>query len=219
MGLQRLIVKVMHAAVSASESWILRSPIRHDHDGLQILMHRSKSEHVDTCVGKVRSAIDLIAQYDQTSLSQMRSHFSLVLIWPGVAPALGLYHSIKRRCELDCGFLSKSTTSPEHVALILIHELRHARLRALRKQPVMSVAHEEWLCVGAEISFAQRLPNAGHLIQEAKTRMTRRPDFYSPQAKDDRTLQQLRNLGTPRLFVRILERMYQRKYGARSPIR
>jgi hypothetical protein len=180
-------------------------------------MHRAGPGHVQACLEKVRAALDVIAEHDPDRLTELRERFDQVLIWYGPAPANGSYLHSQRLCELNCEYVEKAEIEPARVAMTLVHELTHARLMGTADPTrPMSVPQAEWLCIGSEVAFAKRLPGAEHLVSAAQRRMERRPQFYSPEAHAERTLENLRALSPPGWLMRLAERMYERRFGRRS---
>ncbi|MEW5927309.1 MAG: hypothetical protein AB1941_07490 [Gemmatimonadota bacterium] len=172
---------------------------------------------MQACLDKVRAALDVIAEHDPDRLRELRERFDVVLIWYGPAPAAGSYLHSRRLCELNCEYVEKAETEPARVAMTLVHELAHARLMSTAdpRRP-MSLPQAEWLCIGAEVAFAKKLPGAEHLVSAAQRRLDRRPEFYSPEAHAQRTLEALRALSPPGWLMRLAERMYERRFGRPS---
>lgn len=194
---------------------VMRRSARHDLHGLTVVMHRAGRDHMDACVAKVRVALDLLDEYDPEKLEEMRARFDYVLIWPYLAASNGAYLHSERACELNCEYVEKESTAPARVAMTLVHEVTHARQFARHnpKRP-MSRPQAEWLCIGAEIAFAGKVPGTEHLIAAARRRMERRPEFYSRRADAERALAELRKGGVaPRWLLRLMKRMYERRYG------
>jgi hypothetical protein len=159
---------------------VLRRGLRSEHRGVPLVMHRAGPDHVRACLEKVRAALDLIAEHDADRLTELRERFKSVLIWYGPAPANGSYLHSQRLCELNCEYVEKAEIEPTRVAMTLVHELTHARLMetADPKRP-MSIPQAEWLCIGSEVAFAKKLPDAEHLVSVRTNSESPSPAFLS----------------------------------------
>jgi hypothetical protein len=110
-----------------------------------------------------------------------------------------------RLCSIEVGFLMGSTTHPEDVASVIVHESQHARIMA------MGVSYSrptrlrvERICVDAEIAFAARLPDPTRLT--AWLLNTRRNIAYhwDPVRRRERGIAALRKMGTPEWIIRLV---------------
>ena len=92
--------------------------------------------------------------------------------------------------------LAAPQTTPEQVALTLVHEGTHARLlRAGFKYDETVRARIEHVCILTEILVARRLPASDELVAAASRRLARPTEFWSNAAFRARDLEQLAQLG------------------------
>ena len=99
-------------------------------------------------------------------------------------------------CLLQFDYVVSATTTAEELALTLIHEGTHARLKRAGFGYAEAIrARVERLCVLAEIVFACRLPGSEPLIADAQRRAARPAEFWSDAASQARDLKTLRQLG------------------------
>ena len=182
--------------------------------GLAVIMHRAELGHTEACLRKVREALDLLSEHAPEHLAGMRDRFAGIFVWNGLVAAVGRFSPTERLCELDCAFVERDTTSTSEVALTLVHEATHARLRAGAAAQRLDVAEEEALCISAELDVARCLPGAAVLVQDANRRLARPATFYAPSAQYARGWAELESTA-PNALMAALVRYFARRSARR----
>jgi hypothetical protein len=117
-------------------------------------------------------------------------------VWVTGIPSQGAFIADRAMCVLDFDFVTTEVTRPEEVALTLIHEGTHARLRRAgfgydaRIRPRI-----ERLCIGSELVVARRLPGAADLADDASQRLAWDDDTWSAESIRGRHIDALQELG------------------------
>jgi hypothetical protein len=148
-------------------------------------------------VERICDALDLIGRTDSRWLQRiLRNLSSFALVADGgeyFDPGLRTY-------VVDLKVLM--ARSVEEVAMTIVHEATHARLRRLhvRSTPA-NVARIEKLCVDQEVALAARLPDSDKWIARATAKLER-PWWGSDQLAR-RIEAQLRTYGFPEWLIRL----------------
>lgn len=106
---------------------------------------------------KFAEAIEIIGEIDGRRLRNLKAYLPRIVIARPFLGRFGEYSHDLRAALLSPDFVADRPATS--VALLLIHEATHARLRrgGFRYLPPVRARHER-ICVDAEIDFAQRLP-------------------------------------------------------------
>ena len=154
---------------------------------------------------RVASALSLIRAVAPTRYSCLRR--DLPRIFLGGTHNLGECHFPTGICLLQSEYVVAPTTTPERLALLLMHEGMHARLhRAGFTYDEPRRARIERLCVTAEMLLARRLPNAEALVAEIEAGLPSASDpHWTNEAMFQRRLDALMERGRlGRFWARIL---------------
>lgn len=201
--------------VEYTRRWELANGPREVVHGVTVVAFRDEAAGEVALLDKVRAALELIARHDPDSLQGIRDHFDHVQ----VVYTLGIYaaecRAAERLCLLGGDYLAEEGTTPEAVAMVLVHELTHARHLARPGGRELSVPQAEWLCIGAELAFIRGVPGTERLQRDAEQRLERRPDFYGPEARRERA-RRLLHEQVPRPLTWLLERLAGAGSGGRS---
>jgi hypothetical protein len=158
---------------------------------------------------RIEDALALIKQCD--SLGYSRITHDLERIWVNlVVVGNACYRRSLQACVLDERYVLSETTTPERLALTIVHEATHARLERCgieydeKLRPRIEAA-----CLRRELAFARKLSESTELRDELVDTLewcVTNPDYYSNLRFDEREVQggaeALRYLGTPDWIVR-----------------
>jgi hypothetical protein len=206
--LRRWIFRWMTRRIESSRRRDLARGPREQMHGLTVVAYRCSAERARAILDWVRAALDLIARHDPGSLSAMRDHFAHVQVVDILGPLNAQYWHEERLCRLSGEYVQRDDTVPGRLAMTLVHELTHARHRNRARPGRLSVAQEEWLCIGAELAFIKKVPGSERLQRAARQRLERRPEFYARPAQAERVLEYVRSSGMPRWCRWIFQRLW-----------
>ena len=156
-----------------------------------ILLDRTS---LPTIINKLTSALELLATHAPVRLAALRRDVSQIVVLP--LPNLASYTHWDRVCMLNCDVVTWTKAEPDWIALLLVHEGTHARLRRAGFGNEDAVrARIERICITAELIVAQRLPNAKIYKKVAEARLDRPPSEYTDEARRLRESEHLDTLG------------------------
>ncbi|MEZ4588987.1 MAG: hypothetical protein R2909_21660 [Gemmatimonadales bacterium] len=133
----------------------------------------------------------------------------LVQNHPGVH---GAFHAEGPYVLISAEFLGRDTTTPLDVAVLIVHEVTHARIDAAGAEYVPNVAiRVERVCIRHEIAFARSLPDelGAKLLPRIEYRYANADTLWSPTEARRRTEEALAALGSP-VWVRRVMRWLSR---------
>ena len=185
--------------------WLSASRTMH---GIKVSVFVDNHDH---CFERLDEALDLIAQYDPTTLDRMRKFFGGILVFGVERYRRAHWNDTSRLCVLTETYV-RSSARPEDLALTLVHELMHARLhRAGVEYREGRRAAIEVLCAMAELAFARRVAMNPSLAEDRGRRIeewsTGGETMWSSATMRDAQFEHLRELGTPRWIVIALDRV------------
>jgi len=166
-------------------------------------------ENDDLYFDRVEEALDLVERYDPRTMDEIRRHFDGILVLGSERFRLAHWHDNARLCVITGPHLATSSTSPENVALTLVHENMHAKLCAAglgyaegRRAPI------EVICGMAELAFARRVPYSTGLVERAEGQIERwsagGEGPWSSETMRAATVQHLRDTGAPSWLLRFV---------------
>lgn len=120
---------------------------------------------------RVGAALEMIRQYDPRRFRRMQREVA----WIGVTnspAAAGRYWLGPKAVVLDASFIRGFVV--ESIAMVIVHEATHARIRQRGVRVRGKEGREEHTCVGQEIIFARRIPGTEQLIQGAREKLESR---------------------------------------------
>jgi hypothetical protein len=149
----------------------------------RIMLRLSTAEHVDglwigafdqptPMLHRLREALQLIKTYDPFRYARLTRDLKRVWVCDSPSP-IGCFNCRLDACQLNGRFVLASTTTPELLASVLVHEGTHARLwsygigydEALRPRV-------EAICVRRQLAFAKKLPNGQQSREWARETLT-----------------------------------------------
>lgn len=147
---------------------------------------------------KVGAALRLIMTSDPPRYARIRRDLKRVLL---TLASGGQYLPRLETCRIGIDFVRRS--SPLEVAMMIAHEATHARLWRIgyRYEPADRERIER-ICVRAETMLASRIP--GSALAIARTEQLLESRWWTREEHNSRSLAELRALGCPRWFIRIL---------------
>jgi hypothetical protein len=153
---------------------------------------------------KIEEALKLIAEHDSRRFARLRRDLRYVILTRTTTSDVGEYWPALRACLLDVGFVAAQTSGV--VALTIVHEATHARLRAAGiGYAGAHRARVERCCIGEEIVFAKRVPDGTELLAYARRKPTS-DEFWSDAAVAGRRLRRWRSLGWPAWLTNLAKR-------------
>jgi hypothetical protein len=168
-----------------------------------------------TLRGSVEDALELIRLYDPHQLVRLKRHVRGVLVfgthggeaeWRGEAKLIRLFEDYVARPPLAAD-----------LADVLVHEAAHAWLEDRGCEYLEGRRHRiEAICVNAQRRFNARVPGraaaAEHNLRQIEHVLSR-PEDWTDSAFRERTLARLRELGTPRSVIALLDKLTKRRAG------
>jgi hypothetical protein len=150
---------------------------------------------------KTRAALALIKLRDPRRLARMQRQMPRILL----VPQGGEFFDPGVRTYVMDRQVMRSR-SPEEVALAIVHESTHARLRRLSLRPYPGdPARIEALCVREEVAFAELLPDADRLVEYARDKLQR--PWWGEQQRTERYEHYMTGIGVPKWIVSIRRRL------------
>lgn len=205
--LRRWIVRRIDASLETSRRQELARGPREVMHGVPVVVFRDDAARVRARMDRVRAALELVARHDPKSLAGMADHFDHVQVLSTLGVPNAQYLHGERLCLLSAAYLDRPETEPARLAMTLVHEFTHARHLSRGGGATMSLAQQEWLCIGAELAFVRKVPGTEPLRRAARKRLERRPDFYDRPAEKQREADFIHAQRLPRWFVWMMERL------------
>jgi hypothetical protein len=160
---------------------------------------------------RIEQALQLIKR--NSALHYRRVTNSLDRIWVNLLPdAAACYQEWINACVFDERFVLDQATTLERLAMTIVHEATHARLRRqglsyeIRLRPRI-----ESICLRRELAFAKILPDSAELQAELMRTLewcATNPDYFSDQNFQERDFDgrgtAMKYLGMPSWLVRAL---------------
>jgi hypothetical protein len=152
------------------------------------------SGEADLARERIVAALALIRAASPTRYAYLRRDLPRILI--GATHNRGECHFPVEMCLLGFDYVVGPHTTPQRLAVTLIHEGTHARLAraGLRYQESLR-ARIERICVAAEMLVATRFPDGERVLADVTSRLPRPDADWSDDALRERGLQAMRELG------------------------
>ncbi len=152
---------------------------------------------------RVEEALCLIQTHDQLRYNRLIR--DLERVWVRDIPgAIGNFNKSMRACTLDREFVVAEGSSPELIAVIIVHEATHARLDRCGieyKEELRS--RIEAVCIRRELAFAAKLPDGAQSRAQATSslKLCAAQKLWTNVAiakrHDAAAVERLRQLGAP----------------------
>jgi hypothetical protein len=161
---------------------------RREHRGF-IIRDARDHDHVGALVQRVADALCLIAELDERRLDRMRRLARRIVIVPTLGTD-GEYWWSPR--VLVVSEYHARNAPLERIAMTLVHEATHARLREAGIGYDAANRHRvERACIGEELAFARRLPEPEPWLEQASAKQID-PDHWSDEQMQQRRIRALR---------------------------
>jgi hypothetical protein len=161
---------------------------------------------------KVEAALDLIKELSPARHRRILKYVPRILVF-GELATWGTWHQKLRLCQIDYRYLASEETSIPSVGCTLLHEATHAYLHDRNipyDEPVRW--RVEQICLKTERHLARRLPVQDvALLASLEASLACEPSSYSKAARIAAKIQALKDEGTPRWIVSLLERRAYRR--------
>jgi hypothetical protein len=158
----------------------------------------SMEEDVPQLSLALERSLNLIETVDPRRFAELRRHVERIVIARG---DVAYYSPDVRGCVIGSDYIR--SISPAQLALVLVHEAAHARLRkrGLLPRPEQRQAIE-LLCFQAETEFAEHLPDRTTLIEWVQQKSTL--GDWTGTTQLDRIGQASRRYGVPKWLIRLV---------------
>jgi hypothetical protein len=160
---------------------------RRSHGGFVICDVRDIDE-IGMRAQRVADALSLIAAVDERRLERMRRLANRIIIVPTLGTDGEYWH--RHRVLVLCEAHAENAPL-EHIAMTLVHEATHARLRKAGIGYDARIRHRvERACIGEELAFARRLPNPETWVELAGAKRVD-PEYWSDEQAQQRRVRAL----------------------------
>lgn len=186
---------------------------RHDLHGMAVLIAPdfvATEEHLDPKLTRQRVlenvdlALRAISVLDPHRFARLRRDVRGIVVWPATI-AVAYFEDRNRFCVLNTEYVR--TRNALMVALLIVHEGVHARLRSIPYDESTQL-RIEYLCMKAELHFAQRVPDTTELRATLAERLRSVRDVVPTEEEYVRDgLAKLRAVGLGERWVRLLARL------------
>lgn len=168
-------------------------------EGVEVRVFESSPESQST-FARATAALQLIARSDRMRIHKLRTGTRGLLFTHAGG---GSYLPSLNICRFGIEYSARRT--PLQLAMTIVHESTHARLARLGCGYEAEIREEvERTCVGAEITFAEKIPGSQEEIERARALLARewwKEEALTIQAKTD-----LERLGVPPWLAKLLSR-------------
>ena len=144
--------------------------------GLTFYVHDASPEFISNASAKLETAVALLNKYDAVRFRRIcRELRNGIIVFPTRGTARAEYHRDVDVCLLRSDYVL--TAHPGFIALSIVHEATHARMRHLSHATPERRAKMEQICIAAQIAFASRVPGVSATIEALRNRQSRVSDF------------------------------------------
>jgi hypothetical protein len=145
--------------------------LRLDVGGLRFYIHHGSDESIKQASANLKTAVGLLDRYDRVRFRRICHDLKNgIIVFPTRGTARAEYHR-----DIDVCFLRSDYAASGHpgfIALSIVHEATHARMRRLSQATAERRARMEQICIGAQIAFASRVPGVSATIDELRARQS-----------------------------------------------
>lgn len=137
--------------------------------GLTLYVHQGNAESVKQASANLKTAVALLDRYDPVRFRRICHDLKNgIIVFPTRSPARAEYHRDIDVCFLRSDYVASG--HPGFIALSIVHEATHARMRHLSHATPERRARMEQICIGAQIAFASRVPGVSATIDQLRVR-------------------------------------------------
>lgn len=195
---------------------VLCASRRFDLGGVRLYVSPEGRSLVEKLRAKITAAVALIQTNAPNLHARVCRFIPRVLIF-GAHPYNAVYISYLKLCDVSMEYASADSTTPSHLAMVLVHEATHGYLQS--GGLLYTEDHRERmerLCMRTEIALARKLPQSTELIAEVEAKMSLPSDYWKSQAFLKRDIDYLNDLlkkiAAPRWLVTWAERRGAKLY-------
>jgi hypothetical protein len=178
--------------------------------GLRVANLVTDDSEIKVAYDKLTTALTLLDHNAPKYTERLRRHADGIVIQRTVA-STAEWDPKLRLVYLNEFYTTARDTTPEEIALLLVHEGTHAWLTSLGiPYPESLRARVERICATAELLVARRFPDNAALIEGIHSTLSREPSFWSNGAERERTDDDLHALGIPRWVLAAFAKLRRR---------
>ena len=159
-----------------------------------------------TAIPKVVAALLRIREVDPRRFERIQRQVARIQLLGSRLVALGSWYNALSMIMLAGDWVEAASTSPDRIALTIVHEATHARLMRFGYAEDIR-ARIERICNYQELVFASRIAGASELIASARRAMDTDPSGFTSEDHRQRSLKALATLGVPKWIIRLLDRV------------
>src|SRR6185312_12758343 len=146
--------------------------VRLDLRGLTVFVHDASDESVRQATANLRTAVALLDKYDPCRFRRIcRDLKNGIIVFPTGSAARAEYHRDIDMCFLRADYVL--SRHPGFIAMLIVHEATHARMRRLSHATPERRWRMERICIGAEIAFAMRVPGVEKTVDMLRAKQSR----------------------------------------------
>ena len=179
--------------------------------GVRVVAPFLDQKRAEALRAKVGASLSLLQNYSPKHHRRVERFIPNVLILGGHSYR-AVYTADLKLCDVSREFALSESTSPERLALTLVHEAAHGYIHS---RGVLYAedrrARIERICVKAEIAFADRIPQGHALVAEAKQCLEYGPDYWTDKSFLRREVEGLTKAGMPQFLIRAFARRRSRR--------
>jgi len=168
---------------------------RADIQGFQLRALLPSDEEWQLIQGRIREALRLIQSYSPVRFEHFKRDIQRLWVI-GLPTARGSYVHDHAMCVLDFDYVTGAHTQVEELALTLVHEGTHARLRRRGFGYEEAIRGRiERICTRSELTLARRLPNGAALLVPREDRLKWDDSEWNNETRRRDELEALKELG------------------------
>ena len=160
----------------------------------------------EIAIPKVAAALRRISHIDPRRFDRIRRQVACIQLLGTRLVALGTWYNSLSMIVLAADWVEADSTSPDQVAMTIVHEATHARFIRFGYAEDIRPRIER-ICNYQELVFASRIPDASELIASARRAMDTDPSGFTYEDHRQRSLKALETLGMSKWVIRLLDRV------------
>lgn len=146
--------------------------VRVELGGLTAYVNDTSDETVRRSTANLRTAVALLDKYDPCRFRRIcRDLKNGIIVFPTGSAARAEYHRDIDMCFLRADYVLSG--HPGFIAMLIVHEATHARMRRLSHATPERRWRMERICIGAEIAFAMRVPGVEKTVDMLRAKQSR----------------------------------------------
>lgn len=184
----------MESLATKSERFLFSISEKRDVRGVKVAVSADDEDGEAEAFARLHAAFELLEQHVPVRLHRLRRDVDAVFVWAKVGDVANWVRAL-RFIRLRESWVMHPSTTPAHIASVLVHEATHAYLERLGiTYQEDRRARIERVCVRSELVFLRRIGDEEEIL-EAKHRMSASPEVFSQAAFHQRAEANLKKLG------------------------